>query len=91
MSPNLIAAHLVPSDDGPAVLLLYENEAKERISLVVSGESRSRDVGLELAHRDGYTLAYWQEEPTAYTLAGAIEEGEAMIPHPEFRSRGDVS
>jgi anti-sigma factor RsiW len=85
-SLKLIGAHLVSSDEGPAVLLLYEDPTGQRVSLVVSREDTIQDIALSLAERDGYTLAYWQDDWTAFTLTGGLKADEAVLLAERIRS-----
>ncbi len=69
---RLVGGRLLPSDDKPAALLMYENEAAERLTLYIVGNLENRQTAFRLSQRGEVKSFYWLDGPLAYALSGAI-------------------
>jgi anti-sigma factor RsiW len=63
-------AQVFPTDDGPAVHLVMQDDAQRRITLFVVRAGKSAQTGPTLAVKATDVLAFWQAGESAYVLGG---------------------
>jgi anti-sigma factor RsiW len=69
----LSVERILPSADGPAAQLMYENEkGKGPITLFIGKSRDKRQNAFTYVQNDDLSIFYWQEGPFAYSLAGNL-------------------
>lgn len=76
---RLIGGRLLPTTDGPAAQLMYENEVGERVTLYLRTDLRnSRDIAFQIARERDVNVWYWLEGTRGYALSGKLDRNELL-------------
>ncbi len=76
---RLIGGRLLPTIEGPAAQLMYENEAGERVSLYFRTDLRnSREIAFQVARERDVNVWYWLEGARGYALSGKLDRSELL-------------
>ncbi|RMD63538.1 MAG: anti-sigma factor [Alphaproteobacteria bacterium] len=76
---RLIGGRLVPTPDGPAAQLMYENGSGTRITLYLRADLRnSRDIKFRIARENEVNVWYWLDGPRGYALSGDIDQQQLL-------------
>lgn len=67
-----------PSDHGPAVALVMETTEGESVSMFATRAETPAEKLPLLEQRAGRSLAYWENGPFAYALAGEVESERVL-------------
>lgn len=77
---RLLGGRLLPAatqlGDAPVALLLYENAAGQRLSLLVRRAQDSRETAFQFSREGSTGVFYWIDGPFGYALAGTVERVE---------------
>jgi len=65
---RLVGGRLLAGDEGPVAQLIYQDNARRRLTLCVSVDPADLDLEVELVHVDGLTAGYWQKGELSYAL-----------------------
>ncbi|MEM9684509.1 MAG: anti-sigma factor, partial [Pseudomonadota bacterium] len=77
---DLMVERILPSEDGPAAQLMYENETKSHPVTLFIGKSRDkRQNAFTFVQNEELSIFYWQEGPFAYSLAGKLERDDLLM------------
>lgn len=73
---RLIGGSLLPTDEGPAALFMYEDSKGKRLTLYLRTDLLNRDeVSFQVRRVGDVNVLYWLDGPRGYALAGAVERG----------------
>ncbi|MEE9205916.1 MAG: anti-sigma factor, partial [Acidimicrobiia bacterium] len=76
---RLIGGRLLPTAEGPAAQLMYENAAGKRITLYLRTDLRNtRDIEFQIARERDVNVWYWLEGPRGYALSGELDQRELL-------------
>ncbi len=76
---RLIGGRLLPTTEGPAAQLMYENAAGERVTLYFRTDLRnSRDIAFQVARERDVNVWYWLEGARGYALSGELDRSELL-------------
>ncbi|HEY5607387.1 MAG TPA: anti-sigma factor [Alphaproteobacteria bacterium] len=76
---KLIGGRLLPSDKGPAALLMYEDAAKRRLTLYqVRGTPQPGSTEFRFAEENGVNVFSWFEGNAGFALAGKLARDELL-------------
>lgn len=76
---DLTVERILPSEDGPAAQLMYENETKSHPLTLFIGKSRDkRQNAFTFVQNEELSIFYWQEGPFAYSLAGKLARNDLL-------------
>jgi anti-sigma factor RsiW len=75
---QLVGGRLLPGEEGPAALFMYQNAAGERLTLYMTTATiRRNDTKIRYLHDGARTTYYWAWDRVGYALSGQI--GEAKL------------
>jgi anti-sigma factor RsiW len=72
---NLVGGRLLPGyegEPGPAAQLMYENAAKERVTVYITAALPDRSLQKEFTTRDSLEAFYWSNEKITCTVVGDL-------------------
>ena len=72
MGCRLVGGRLLPDDGKPAAQFMYENEAKERLTVYVRRNLESRETAFQFVSDKGVSAFYWIDSDFAYALVGKM-------------------
>lgn len=77
---DLVGGRLLPGYDGggPAAQLMYENAAKERVTVYVTAALPDRRSEREFTSRDNLEAFYWANDRITCTVVGDLPEAQMM-------------
>jgi len=76
---NLVGGRLLPSDHGPAALLMYEDAQKRRLTLyMLRGEATPGAREFRFAEENGVNVFSWFEGKAGFALAGRLGREELL-------------
>ncbi len=71
---QLLGGRLLPTEEGPAALLLYEDANGERVSIYVTATKEPKSWGKYQSEGDGTTAIYWLDKGFACAIVGLLPE-----------------
>lgn len=74
----LVGGRLVAGNQKPAAMFVYENTAKQRLSLMVRKRPGETETAFRYAVEDGIGVYYWVDENCAYALSGQIDRAQML-------------
>lgn len=74
MGYRLIGGRVLPTLDGQAAQLMYENAGGARLTLYLRAEALAEDAGLRFEERDGAAGVWWSERGFSYALFAALDQ-----------------
>lgn len=69
---KLVGGRLVPVSGRPGALLMYEDTAGERITVLVGRNDENRETSFRYASDDGLETFYWIDGAVGYAVTGEI-------------------
>jgi anti-sigma factor RsiW len=77
---DLVGGRLLPGYDGggPAAQLMYENAARERVTVYVTAALPDRRTEREFTSRDNLDAFYWANDRITCTVVGDLPEAQMM-------------
>ncbi len=71
---RLIGGSLLPADDGPAALFMYENSRGGRLTLYLRADLLNRgEVAFQVRREGDVNVLYWLDGPRGYALSGDVD------------------
>ena len=70
---ELVGGRLVADDGAPAAQFMYQNAAKNRLTLYVRSARNAKDTSFHIVTERGVSAFYWIEAPYAYALIGKVD------------------
>jgi anti-sigma factor RsiW len=75
----LVGGRLVAGNERPTALFMYENAAKQRLSLQARKQPPGTDeTAFRYAVEDGVGVYYWVDEQCAYALSGNVDRAQLL-------------
>ncbi len=76
---DLTVERILPTANGPAAQLMYENAASDQPVTLFIGKSKDKSqTAFTYVQNDDLSIFYWQEGPFAYSLAGKLEKFDLL-------------
>ena len=76
---RLIGGRVLPTSDGSAAQLMYENEGGARVTLYLRTDLRNhREIKFQITRDRDVNVWYWLDGPRGYALAGEIDQYELL-------------
>jgi anti-sigma factor RsiW len=75
----LVGGRLVAGNERPTALFMYENAAKQRLSLQARKQPPGTDeTAFRYAVEDGVGVYYWVDDQCAYALSGNVDRAQLL-------------
>jgi anti-sigma factor RsiW len=74
----LLGGRLLAGEDRPAAQLMYEDQAKRRITIFLSANPQNGDSAFQLEKKDNLIACYWLDGPFGFAIAGELDMPKAM-------------
>ena len=69
---RLVGGRLLPGDSGEVAQFMYENEARNRLTLYLRPDApKQADTAFRYAHENGIDVFYWTDSRFGYALSGS--------------------
>jgi anti-sigma factor RsiW len=75
---TLLGGRLLAGEDRPAAQLMYEDQAKRRITIFLSANPRNGDSAFQVEQKGNLVACYWLDGPFGFAVAGELEMPRAM-------------
>jgi anti-sigma factor RsiW len=75
---RLIGGRLLPGEDSAAAQFMYENDARERITLYVSRNLEGGQTAFKLSGNGDLRTFYWLDGAFGYAITGSIDEAALL-------------
>ncbi len=75
---QLIGGRLLPGEDSLGAQFMYENDAKDRVTLYVSKNLKGGQTAFKLTASGDLHTFYWLDGPLGYAITGAISESALL-------------
>jgi anti-sigma factor RsiW len=76
---SLVGGRLVAGSEKPTALFMYENSAKQRLTLQVRKQGPGTDeTAFRYAVENGIGVYYWIDDRCAYALSGQLDKGQLL-------------
>ncbi len=69
---DLIGGRLVPVDGNASALLMYENKAGKRLTVIVAPSGQSRDTAFQFVSDGPVETFFWIDEELRYAVSGEV-------------------
>ncbi|MBB3963337.1 anti-sigma factor family protein [Rhizobium metallidurans] len=73
---NLVGGRLLPVDGKPGAMFMYENQAGERLTVLVGRNASNRTTSFRFASSDNVETFYWIDGELGYAVTGEISREE---------------
>ncbi|MEO8536794.1 MAG: anti-sigma factor [Betaproteobacteria bacterium] len=75
----LVGGRLVAGNEQPTALFMYENAAKQRLTLQARRQpAGARETAFRYAVEDGVGVYYWVDDQSGYALSGTLDRAELL-------------
>ena len=75
----LVGGRLVAGNENPTALFMYENAAKDRLSLQVRKRAAGTgEVGFRYAVENGVGVFYWIDDACGYAISGSLDRAQLL-------------
>jgi len=75
---RLVGGRLLPTAEGTAAQLMYEDEAGRRVTAYMTANTSGGETAFRFAEDQGLAAFYWLEGPLGYALVGALTRAELI-------------
>ena len=76
---SLVGGRLVAGNERPTALFMYENAAKERLTLQARKQPPgTHETAFRYADEDGIGVYYWVDDQCAYALSGQLDKQQLL-------------
>lgn len=75
---TLIGGRLLPSQEGPACLFIYDDKAGRRVMVYLVSNARNEGTTIQFREHNGVRSFYWLEGPLGYAITGNLQRGDLM-------------
>lgn len=69
---TLMGGRIVPSDQGPAALYMYDNAQGQRITLYITPQGASSTTAFQFAQAGATQSFYWMDRDLSYAVVGTV-------------------
>lgn len=70
---HLVGGRLVPFAQKPGAMLMYENGAGDRVTVLVGDNPDHEGTAFRFAETDGVSTFYWADNGFGYAMSGAVD------------------
>jgi anti-sigma factor RsiW len=70
---QLVGGRLVPFAEKPGAMLMYEDAAGERVTVLIGTNPDHTGTGFRFAQGDGVSTFYWTDGGFGYAMSGAVD------------------
>ena len=88
---NLIGGRLVPFSGKPGALLMYENAAGERLTVLIGQQPSNTETGFRFVQEGDIRTFYWIDGEFGYALSGSIDRPLLQVLAREIYRQIDVT
>lgn len=74
----LLGGRVIAGEDGPAALLMYENDRGERLTFYCLRAGKRGETSFRYAEDGGNAAVYWTEDKAAYAIVGPPDRERMM-------------
>ncbi|MGE5668260.1 MAG: anti-sigma factor family protein [Betaproteobacteria bacterium] len=74
----LVGGRLVAGNEKPTAMFMYENPARQRLTLQARRQTGSDETAFRYAVEDGVGVYYWVDDRVAYALAGDLDRAQLL-------------
>lgn len=74
----LVGGRLVAGNEKPTAMFMYENSARQRLTLQARTQRGSDETAFRYAVEDGVGVYYWVDDRVAYALAGNLDRAQLL-------------
>lgn len=75
---TLLGGRLLAVSDHPAAQLMYEDDAKKRITIFLAANAGEDESALRVQHKGAVIACYWLNEKLAFAMVGEMDEDAMM-------------
>ncbi len=76
---RLIGGRLLPTGEGPAAQLMYENAAGKRIAIYLRADLRNtHEIAFQFTRARDVNVLYWLDGPRGFALSGDLNRSEML-------------
>ena len=75
---RLVGGRLLPTAEGSAAQLMYEDQAGRRVTAYMTANVSGGETAFRFAEEGRLAAFYWLEGPLGYALVGELERGELI-------------
>jgi anti-sigma factor RsiW len=75
---HLVGGRLLPTAEGAAAQLMYEDPAGRRVTAYMTANTSGGETAFRFAEEGRLAAFYWLEGPLGYALVGELERGELI-------------
>jgi anti-sigma factor RsiW len=87
---SFMGGRLLAAGTQPAAQLMYEDQAKRRITIFLSANQSGREQAFLIAHKDNVTACYWLDGPLGFVITGEASRDDivslAQVVYKSFES-----
>ena len=74
----LVGGRLVAGNERPTAMFMYENSARQRLTLQARKQAGTDETAFRYAVEDGVGVYYWVDDRCAYALAGNLDRAQLL-------------
>jgi anti-sigma factor RsiW len=74
----LLGGRLLASNHGPAAMLMYEDHARNRVSVYLTSQQVDQETSLHVEQKGKLIACYWRAGKLAFAVAGEMERDPMM-------------
>ncbi|MGE5090149.1 MAG: anti-sigma factor family protein, partial [Candidatus Levyibacteriota bacterium] len=74
----LVGGRLVAGNEKPTAMFMYENAARQRLTLQARRQTGADEAAFRYAVEDGVGVYYWVDDRCAYALAGNLDRAQLL-------------
>lgn len=73
---DLVGGRLVPVSGKPGAMLMYQNKAGQRVTVLIGHNPENRATSFRMASADGIETFYWIDDEIGYAVSGEIAQAD---------------
>jgi anti-sigma factor RsiW len=73
---DLVGGRLVPVSNRPGAMLMYQNKAGQRVTVLIGHNPDNRETSFRLASADGIETFYWIDNGLGYAVSGEVAKAD---------------
>ena len=75
---DLVGGRLVPVSGKPGAMLMYQDKAGQRVTVLIGHNADNRETSFRMASADGIETFYWIDNELGYAVSGEITQAELL-------------
>jgi anti-sigma factor RsiW len=73
---DLVGGRLVPVSGKPGAMLMYQDKAGQRVTVLIGHNAENRETSFRMASADGIETFYWIDNELGYAVSGEIAQAQ---------------